>query len=132
MDQDEATNSIAPDATPMPISREVSEPFVPKEESKPASPKPHPLSISFQAPSPTPVPDDDGLDESLKPSEGTLVGGVGDITADISLDMSEMGPDGEPFEGANDMSQLQATDALLGGPLLDATMEEDPFSTTSP
>lgn len=130
MDQDEANNSVAP-PTPLPISREVSEPLVPKElESKPASPKPHPLSISFQPPSPAPAVDD-GLDDALKPADDTLDAVVPDITADINIDMSELGPDGEAFEGVNDLSQLQASDDLLGGPLLDQAMEEDPFTGTS-
>ena len=131
MDQDDTNNSVVqtPAQTPAPVSREVSEPLAPREESKPATPKPHPLSVSFQPPSPTPVPDDDGLDESLKPSESNLDSGV--IDADLTLDMSQMGPDGEAFEGANDLSQLQADDPLLGGPLLDEVMEDDPFSSAA-
>ncbi|KZS99770.1 uncharacterized protein LAESUDRAFT_765207 [Laetiporus sulphureus 93-53] len=48
MDQDEANTSIAPETTP--ISRDISEraAFEGKEtESKPATPKPHPPSMSF-------------------------------------------------------------------------------------
>ena len=126
MDQDEAPNSMAP-PTPMPVSRDASEPLVPKEESKPASPKPHPLSVSFQPPSPTPAPDD-GLDDALKPIEDDISGVVPEISADMDLDISGLGPDGEAFEGAGDLSQLQASDSLLGGPLLDDTMDDDPFS----
>ncbi|KAF7799318.1 hypothetical protein EIP86_010550 [Pleurotus ostreatoroseus] len=128
MDQDETANSVAAN-TPAPISREVSEPLAPKEESKPASPKPHPLSMSFQPPSPTPAPDD-GLDDALKPADDALGIAVPDLTADsMNLDISGLGPDGEPFEGANDLSQLQASDPILGGPLLDQeAMEEDPFT----
>ena len=51
------------------------------------------------------------------------------MDGDLSLDMAGMGPDGEPFENAGDMSQLQSGDALLGGgPLLDEAMGDDPFS----
>ena len=50
-----------------------------------------------------------------------------DMGGDMSLDMTGIGPDGEQFEGAQDMSQLQPTDALLGGPLMDEAMG-DPFS----
>ncbi|KAI0347850.1 hypothetical protein BDW22DRAFT_1349922 [Trametopsis cervina] len=128
MDQDEATPSVAP--TPAPISREVSEPLPLREESKPATPKPHPLSVSFQPPSPPLDAEDDVLDESLKPSEAVFTAGVEGMDADLELDMTQMGPDGEAFEGAGDLSQLQASDALLGGPLLDEVMEEDPFATT--
>lgn len=126
MDQDEANTSIA--QTPVPPSREVSEPLPMREESKPATPKPHPLSVSFQPPSPTPAPEDDGLDESLKPSEGNLDASVEDITPDLDIDLSQIGPDGEAFEAAGDLSQLQAEDALLGGPLLDQVMDDDPFA----
>jgi len=128
---------------------------IPKEEVKPSSPKPHPLSVSF-APPPA---EEDELDASLQPTllEGADAAGVvelsgdlevgdltgdmsvdplvgldvGDIGGDISLDMSAIGPDGEAFEGAQDLNQLQASDALLGGPLLDQTMEDDPFATVS-
>jgi len=133
MDQDEAATSVAPETTT--VSREVSEPvaFDPKEEEvKPPSPKPHPLSISFQPPSPTPVPEDT-LDESLKPPGGELDAAVGadGLGGGMSLDMSQIGPDGEPFEGAHDLSQLQSTDALLGGALMDEAMD-DPFAPPPP
>ncbi|GJE87556.1 hypothetical protein PsYK624_036390 [Phanerochaete sordida] len=122
MEQDDENKSVVPDSVTAPASREVSEPLQPREESKPATPKPHPLSVSFQAPSPSPPPQDDALDDSLKPAEGVLDG-------DLALDMTGMGPDGEAFENAGDMSQLQSGDALLGGgPLLDEAMEDDPFS----
>ena len=133
MDQDEGNASVAPDSTTAPASREVSEPAQPREESKPATPKPHPLSVSFQ-PSPSPSPQDDGLDDALKPSEGLdgAMAGLEGMEADLALDMATMGPDGEPFEGAGDLSQLQATDALLGGgSLLDQSMEDDPFAGQS-
>ena len=63
---------------------------------------------------------------------GSRKRGVNDFNAnmracDMSLDMTGMGPDGEQFEGAQDVSQLQPTDALLGGPLMDDAMG-DPFS----
>ena len=136
MDQDEAAGSNAADMTPVPMSREVSEPAPSrppgKDEddglSKPASPKPHPLSISFKPPTPTPAPDDDGLEDALRPPQEGVEDLVGeDLDADMSLDMSGIGPDGEQFEGAEDLSQLQSTDPLLGGPLMDESME-DPFA----
>ncbi|KAI0772851.1 hypothetical protein BD413DRAFT_542609 [Trametes elegans] len=109
MDQDEGTGSNAPEMTPGPMSRDA-------ESAKP-SPKPHPLSISFQPPTPT---QDDVLDESLQPQEG-------DLGADMSLDMGSIGPDGERYENEGDLSQLQQSDALLGGPLMDHSID-DPFS----
>ena len=45
----------------------------------------------------------------------------------MSLDLGGVGPDGEPFEGVDDLSQLQQTDELLGGGIMDENME-DPFS----
>ncbi|CCL99076.1 uncharacterized protein FIBRA_01088 [Fibroporia radiculosa] len=128
LDQDEAAVSVVPETTT--ASREVSMPaaFDSKEELKPASPKPHPLSISFQPPSPAPG-QDDALDESLKPLGGELDAAVGAdaLGSAMSLDMSQMGPDGEPFEDAQDLSQLQSADALLGGALMDDPMD-DPFA----
>ncbi|KZT08193.1 uncharacterized protein LAESUDRAFT_811662 [Laetiporus sulphureus 93-53] len=128
MDQDEANTSVAPETTP--ISRDVSEPAAEGKEieSKPDTPKPHPLSISFRPSSPTPLPD--SINEPMQPSGVALDSAVvtDDLGDGISLDMSGMGPDGEPFEGAQDLSQLQAGDALLGGGLMDETMDDDPFA----
>ncbi|OCH94574.1 hypothetical protein OBBRIDRAFT_823341 [Obba rivulosa] len=121
-DQDEVATSIPPDTTP--VSREVSEPLIPKDESKPATPKPHPLSISFQPPTPTPGPED-ALDDSLKPMEGSMVADV--LVDEMALDMTQIGPDGEPFEAAQNTSQFQADDPLLGGALMDETID-DPFA----
>ncbi|TFY59245.1 hypothetical protein EVJ58_g5898 [Rhodofomes roseus] len=131
IDQDEANTSVAPETAA--ASRDVSEmPMGLKDDSpsKPGTPKPHPLSMSF-----TPGLDtDDALDESLKPREGELdaaVGadGMGDMGG-ITLDMTGVGPDGEPFEGAS-LSQLQSDDALLGaGSLMDSNLE-DPFAPPS-
>ncbi|KAH8099398.1 hypothetical protein BXZ70DRAFT_297318 [Cristinia sonorae] len=124
MDQDDVPNrdSAVPDTTP--VSRAESEMAVSKAEddSKPASPKPHPLSVSFQPPSPTPA-DEDVLDEALQPipTEDVVISG------DITLDLADMGPDGEPFEGTEDLSQLQAGDDILGGPLMDNSLT-DPFA----
>ncbi|THH17765.1 hypothetical protein EUX98_g9063 [Antrodiella citrinella] len=118
-----ARDSAIPDTTP--VSRAGSELAVSKadDESKPASPKPHPLSVSFAPPSPVAIPpEEDVLDEALQP-----LSTEDDITADISLNLTDMGPDGEAFEGAADMSQLQPADAILGGPLMDENMS-DPFA----
>ncbi|KAI0717912.1 hypothetical protein C8T65DRAFT_804577 [Cerioporus squamosus] len=135
MDQDEAAGSNAADMTPVPMSRDVSEPAPSrppgKDEdegmSKPVSPKPHPLSISFKPPTPTPAPEDDSLEDALRLPQESVEDFGGDIGGDMSLDMSGIGPDGEQFEGAQDMSQLQSTDPLLGGPLMDEDLG-DPFS----
>lgn len=126
MDQDEAAGSTAPDMTPGLMSRDVSEPapaLREEDDSAKPSPKPHPLSISFQPPTPTPAPedDDDVLDEALRPPP------EGDLGADMSLELAGMGPDGEAFEDVGDLSQLQETDGLLGGAMMDESME-DPFA----
>lgn len=151
MDQDDTGTPQLVETAP--VSRAESEAVVPKDDTKPSSPKPHPLSVSF-APPPT---EEDELDESLQPHSlevtdtagvgelsgdlevGNITGDmsvdplggidVGDIGGDISLDLSNIGPDGEPFEGAQHLTQLQPPDAILGEPLIDQTMEDDPFST---
>ncbi|THH18567.1 hypothetical protein EW146_g2443 [Bondarzewia mesenterica] len=132
MDQEEPAQSVAPDTA----SRDVSEPVtISKEESKAPSPKPHPLSISFQPPD-LPESTDDVLDDSLKALDGNL-----DATVDVTnaldpdvmadLDMSQLGPDGTAFEAANDLSQIEATDTLLGGEMMDQSLVSDPFAEPS-
>lgn len=117
------------------------------EESTPARPKPHPLSMSLVPSSPSPVPEgDETIDESLKPLDSNLddstvlddsvvldnVGG-GDLQVPLELntdigdlDMSGLGPDGEQFEEAGDLSQLQPGDPLLGAEVLGDNT--DPFN----
>ncbi len=105
MEQDEAANS---NATPGPMSRDVSEPapLRPQNESvgdisappsKAPSPKPHPLSISFQPPTPTPGPEDvdDGLQDALMPPQagGEDEGELGGIPLDGG-DLSMGGDEG--------------------------------------
>ncbi|KAI0040814.1 hypothetical protein FA95DRAFT_1566086 [Auriscalpium vulgare] len=125
MDQDEPAASVPP------ASRDISEPILAPSElpSKAPTPKPHPLSMSFQASSledetqeevTLQVPDniDTGLDvrSALNPD------GLDD------LDMSQLGPDGTAFESAGDLTQMEATDALLGGEMMDDSLAEDPFA----
>ncbi|KAF8913052.1 hypothetical protein CPB84DRAFT_1742451 [Gymnopilus junonius] len=77
----------------------------------------------------------EGLDASLKPIEGTMTIDVGDEhekgvdVEGLELDISGLGPDGLQLEGAHDLSQLDGPDALIGGPLMDDTV--DPFSETT-
>ena len=71
--------------------------------------------------------DTDTLDASLKAGlpEGTeekMNEGV------MQLDTSALGPDGIALEAAHSLVQLDPSDALMGGPLLDETV--DPFVTT--
>jgi len=121
IDQDEPAASVGPE-----IASVASDSVPPKESedtlSKPPSPKPHPLSISFQ---PTSEPSmehaGDDLDASLKPLDGNMdtvavdgvnVEDVGPVDVE-GLDMSVLGPDGTAFESAHDLSQMEATDALV-------------------
>lgn len=177
-DKEESTPALAPDA-----SREISElPPPSKEEestSKAPSPKPHPLSMSFQPSGLSADETVEDLDNPLQPNmessdnnldigetnltmggeqvdEGEtltlgtpqeMVGGdldlgVPDETGDgldlgasmdveggegLDLDLSGLGPDGEAFESAHDLSQMEPTDGILGGSMMDDSM--DPFST---
>jgi len=133
IDQEEPTQSVPPEA----ISRDVSEPVALKEEppSKVSSPKPHPLSISFQPSLPNETTDD-VLDDSLKGLGGDISATV-DVSGALSpegmadLDMSQLGPDGTAFEGAQDLTQMEQTDSLLGGNMMDDAMDADPFVTPS-
>lgn len=131
MDQDEPAQSVPPGAT----SRDLSEPVIPKDEpqSKISTPKPHPLSVSFQ-PSMSTEAADDVLDESLKALDDSIAN-VSSVTdtldpdALVNMDLSQLGPDGTAFEAEHDLTQMEATDAILGGELLDQSI--DPFAETS-
>jgi hypothetical protein len=129
-EEEDPTNS----APPEPVSRDTSEPILPKEElpSKVLTPKPHPLSISF-APDIAPEPADDGLSGALQGLEEELAGQV-DVTDPlgqtdlVDLDLSQLGPDGTAFSAAEDLTQLQSADGILGGDIvLDASIPDDPF-----
>lgn len=139
MDQDDPATSVGPDAT---ISRAVSEPIVPQDESQidSAPPRPHPLSMSLVPPSPSPTPADsrddlnsdlnnlNDLPDGLVPSESLQV--PPDLTDEdiVTLDMTGLGPDGTQFEDIQDLSQIHPSDLILGG---EVVMEEsiDPFDT---
>ena len=73
----------------------------------------------------------DVLDASLKPLDTGMEDEVdigNKLTTDvgIELDMSGLGPDGLGLESSHDLSQMEEADALMGGPLLDETV--DPFA----
>jgi len=94
--------------------------------SKLSSPKPE-LSMSLQPPSELVEETGDTLDASLKPLD-TNMEDVDDKPEDaIELDISALGPDGLQIEGADDLSQIDASDALMGGPLMDEAV--DPFGS---
>jgi len=137
VEQEDQAQSVPPEA----ISRDTSEPILPKEElpSKVSSPKPHPLSIvSFGPPLPSEEVDD-GLSSALQGLEDELAAaGTVDVEdplgqADlVDLDLSQLGPDGTAFDvdvdETGDLTQLQSADSILGGDIvLDASMSDDPF-----
>jgi hypothetical protein len=134
VEQEDPTQS----APPEPVSRDTSEPILPKElPSKVPSPKPHPLSISF-APDLAPEQADDGLSGALQGLEDELAGQV-DVadplgTTDlVDLDLSQLGPDGTAFGAAGDLTQLQPADSILGGDIvLDTSISDDPFAMEPP
>ncbi|EPQ60489.1 hypothetical protein GLOTRDRAFT_113107 [Gloeophyllum trabeum ATCC 11539] len=101
-----------------------------EDESAAKSPKTQ-NTLSLEVPSSAPAAEaNDILDDSLKPLVDDM-----NATADISvqmttenaegLDLSQLPPDGTSFEAAQDMSQLQDADALLGGQMMDQSA--DPF-----
>lgn len=128
VEQEDATQSIPPET----VSRDISEPIVPKDElpSKVSSPKPHPLSISFQPPLASEQGGDDVLDNPLQGLEDDLTDQVvvGDTLVDttnlVDLDLSQLGPDGTAFEAAGDLTEMEPGDNLLGGDILTG----DPFA----
>lgn len=141
VEQEDPTHS----APTEPISRDTSEPILPKElPSKVSSPKPHPLSISF-APDLAPEQADDGLSGALQGLEDELAGQVPvpvDVDVDVAdplgatdlvdLDLSQLGPDGTAFGDAGDLAQLQSADGILGGDIvLDTSIADDPFAMQS-
>ncbi|KAJ7922905.1 hypothetical protein B0H13DRAFT_1982256 [Mycena leptocephala] len=125
-DQDEkdetaAAPAPAPDTTEAPAPEE-------EPPSKPPSPKPQ-LSMGLE-PSEDLLDEnnDDALDESLKAMESNMDQGVGvGLDTDEGLmDISSLAPDGLGLEGSHDLTQLDETDALLGGPL-QMDESDDPF-----
>lgn len=98
--------------------------------SKPASPKPQlSMTLSGADDAVNGDGDTDALDASLKPIVDTEMHDVKkagvDVETGVELDMSALGPDGLGLDGPHNLSQLDASDALTGGPLLDQT--GDPF-----
>ncbi|KAH9960786.1 hypothetical protein BGW80DRAFT_1182085 [Lactifluus volemus] len=128
VEQEDPAQSVPPEG----ISRDTSEPILPKEElpSKVSSPKPHPLSISFQPTLPS-EQDDDGLGGALQGlddlSDPVNVVDPLDPTVTGLLDLTQLGADETAFEGAGDLTQIEPTDSILGANILDAGITDDPF-----
>ncbi|KAF9270004.1 hypothetical protein L218DRAFT_939103 [Marasmius fiardii PR-910] len=100
------------------------------EESKPPSPKPQLIMTTAE--------DNIAVDDNADPLEGTSLkpmdtnpddGVVAEdplaVDPGMELDISGL-PDGLALEAEHDLSQIQGADTLLGGPIMDSTM--DPFS----
>lgn len=135
MDQDEPAASVPPDVE-LP-TRDVTETNSvnqePPSEPQTKPPSPTPPALSLQPSEPVLAVDEgaDILDASLKALDGEMNVDIGvDVSANqedvADLDMSVLGPDGTSFEGVHDLSQMESADALLGGPLMDNTV--DPFA----
>jgi hypothetical protein len=135
VEQEDPTHSAPPET----VSRDTSEPILPKElPSKVPSPKPHPLSISFAPDLAPPEQADDGLTGALQGLEDELAAqvdvadalGTGTVTDLVDLDLSQLGSDGTAFGAAGDLTQqLQSADSILGGDMvLDTSISDDPFA----
>ncbi|KAF7347412.1 hypothetical protein MVEN_01497100 [Mycena venus] len=124
-DQDETAAAVpVPDVTEVPVPEE-------EPPSKPASPKPQ-LSMGLQPSGDLDDPDtNSALDESLQAMETNMAEGVGvGLDTDEGLmDISSLAPDGLGLEGTHDLTQLDESDALLGGPL-QMDESDDPFAQT--
>jgi hypothetical protein len=98
--------------------------------SKPPSPQPQ-LSMTLQTSSELSIDlPGNTLDASLDPLDADMSGIVGVALGDkdgiVELDMSSLGPDGLGLEGTHDLSQMEETDLLIGGPMMPET--SDPFA----
>lgn len=92
--------------------------------SKVPSPKPQLMMIQSSVDDETQDPTE--LDSSLKPIDSDKEGpGV----EGLELDISGLGPDGLQLENTHDLSQLDGPDGLMGGPLMEDSI--DPFADTA-
>lgn len=151
---DPEQDDAAPAADPDPAIQEIPDSTAVNTEAQPTpahplSPNPPSPSLLPDVPSPSRhllslQPDQpaleeshDVLDASLKPLDTTMdavvdVGGqmvpegvdVSDIVNE--MDMSALGPDGITFENTHDLTQMEGEDALLGGTMMDSSI--DPFA----
>ena len=133
MDQDEPAASVAPDAPVLDTEVNSVIQEIPSEpQTKPSSPTPPALSLQITEPILVTEQVVDMLDESLKALDGNVDIEIG-VHENVNqeevgdLDMGVLGPDGTSFESVHNLSQIESDDALLGGPLMDHTV--DPFIT---
>lgn len=148
-DLDQEQDETAPTADPtqeIPDSNTVTEvlptpahplsPNPPSPSLLPDALSPNRHLLSLQPDQPVLEESHDVLDASLKPLDTAMdavvdVGQMDTEGVDVSdivneMDMSSLGPDGITFEGAHDLTQMEDEDALLGGPMLDNSL--DPFA----
>jgi len=90
--------------------------------SKVPSPKPQLMMLQSSVDDETQDPIE--LDSSLKPLDSDKTGVEG-----LELDISGLGPDGLQLESTHDLSQLDGPDGLIGGPLMEDSI--DPFADTA-
>ncbi|PPQ65781.1 hypothetical protein CVT24_011998 [Panaeolus cyanescens] len=118
-DEDEPEEVKADSTQP----KEVIEDTNPDEPpSKVPSPKPE-----LRLPQPEDTDNDSG--DMLKQLDTNMDDLDDDKQDDLELNISGLGPDGLQLEGAHDLSQLDGTDGLIGGSLMDEST--DPFADTS-
>jgi len=87
-------------------------------------PSPKPQLMMLQPSVDDEIQDPTELDSSLKPLDSDKTGVEG-----LELDISGLGPDGLQLESTHDLSQLDGPDGLIGGPLMEDSI--DPFADTA-
>lgn len=130
MDQDEIEpiSVVPPETQPDAVDATAIQDEV---SSKPPSPQPQ-LSMSLQTSSELSIDlPGNTLDASLDLLDTDMSGidvgvALGDKVGIVELDMSSLGPDGLGLEGTHDLSQMEETDLLIGGPMMPET--SDPFA----
>lgn len=132
MDQDDAVVIVEPEATQVDAAE--ADTAATQEDSKPPSPGPQLTTLSLQPSSGLTISDQtDDLDASLKPldtnidEEVDVEGKLNDENG-LELDIAGLGPDGLQLESAHDLSQMDPEDALIGGSLMDESL--DPFAVS--
>lgn len=137
---DQASAQEVPDTTAvnteaLPTPAQLLSPNLPSPPSPPRdahSPNPHTLSFQPDHGQTTLDEAHDALDAALKPLDTSLdsivdVAGQGVDVNDLDIDMSNIAPDGLPMESsAHELAQVEAEDVLLGGPMMDNSL--DPFA----
>ncbi|KAH7885967.1 hypothetical protein F5I97DRAFT_1182130 [Phlebopus sp. FC_14] len=132
MDQDETAASIPPDAD-LPThdvteTNSVNQEVPSEPQTKPPSPTPAALSLQPTQPALAMEEGADMLDASLNALDGGMNVDVGvdenSNPRDVGeLNMSVLGPDGSSFEAMHDLTRMDTGDALLGGALMDNSVD---------